>query len=71
MRAVGGAVSPATLVFEPSGPNAWNVAHTVTVTGVNDFVAERMVEENRASLLYVPKDRVEIEEILVAAAGAS
>jgi hypothetical protein len=35
-----GTVSPATLVFEPSGPNAWNVAHTVTVTGVNDFVAD-------------------------------
>jgi hypothetical protein len=30
-----------------------------------------MVEENRASLLYVPRDRVESEEILAAAAGAS
>lgn len=43
----------------------------VTAARVNDFIAERMVEENRASLLYVPKDRVEIEEVLVAAAGAS
>ena len=44
---------------------------TVTADKVNDFVAERMVEENRASLLYVPKDRVEVEETLAVAAGAS
>jgi predicted Zn-dependent peptidase len=44
---------------------------SVTPERVNDLIAERMVEENRASLLYVPKDRVESEEILAAAAGVS
>ena len=43
----------------------------VTASRVNNFIAERMVEQNRASLLYVPKDRVEVEEVLVAAADAS
>lgn len=43
----------------------------VTAAKVNDFIAERMGEENRASLLYVPKDRVEVEEVLAAAAGVS
>ncbi len=43
----------------------------VTTAKVNDFITERMVEENRASLLYVPKDRVEVEEILATAAGVS
>jgi zinc protease len=43
----------------------------VTAEKVNDLIAQRMVEENRASLLYVPRDRVESEEILAAAAGAS
>jgi zinc protease len=44
---------------------------SVTAERVNDLVAERMVDENRASLLYVPRERVESEEILAAAAGAS
>jgi zinc protease len=43
----------------------------VTAARVNDFIAERMGEDNRASLLYVPKDRVEVEEVLAAAAGVS
>jgi predicted Zn-dependent peptidase len=43
----------------------------VTPKRVNDFVAERMVDENRASLLYVPKSKVETEETLAAAAGVS
>ena len=43
----------------------------VTTAKVNDFITERMVEENRASLLYVPKDRVEVEEILTTATGVS
>lgn len=43
----------------------------VTAEKVNEFVAERMVEENRASLLYVPRDRVEVEETLAVAAGVS
>jgi zinc protease len=44
---------------------------SVTAKKVNDLIAQQMVEENRASLLYVPRDRVESEEILTAAAGAS
>jgi predicted Zn-dependent peptidase len=48
-----------------------NRYRAVTAKRVNDFVAERMVEENRASLLYVPKSKVESEEILAAAAGVS
>jgi predicted Zn-dependent peptidase len=43
---------------------------SVTVERVNDLIAERMVEGNRASLLYVPRERVESEEVL-AAAGAN
>ena len=43
----------------------------VTAAKVNDFIAERMGEDNRASLLYVPKERVEAEEVLAVAAGVS
>jgi predicted Zn-dependent peptidase len=43
----------------------------VTVKRVNDFVSERMIGENRASLLYVPKAKAESEEILAVAAGVS
>ncbi len=43
----------------------------VTATRVNDFVGQRMIEANRASLLYVPRNQVESEEILAAAAGAT
>lgn len=42
----------------------------VTAKRVNDFVEQRMIEKNRASLLYVPRNRVESEEILAAAVGA-
>ena len=43
----------------------------VTAAKVNEFITERMVEENRASLLYVPKDSVGVEEVLAAAASVS
>jgi hypothetical protein len=39
----------------------------VTVQHVNELVAERFGRDNRASLLYVPKDGVESEGILAAA----
>jgi zinc protease len=44
--------------------------HTVTVEEVNQFFAERFGENNRASLLYVPREGVESENVLAAAAGA-
>jgi hypothetical protein len=37
---------------------------------VNDLIAERFGENNRASLLYVPKEGVESEKLLAAAASA-
>lgn len=43
----------------------------VTTDMVNDFIIERCSDENRASLLYVPKEGVEAEGMLMAAAGAS
>jgi len=43
----------------------------VTVERVNRFVAERFGEDNRASLLYVPREGVESESMLAAAAGAT
>jgi zinc protease len=44
--------------------------HAVTVEEVNQFFAERFGENNRASLLYVPREGVESENVLAAAAGA-
>jgi predicted Zn-dependent peptidase len=41
----------------------------VTAERVNDFISERLGENNRASLLYVPKEGVESENVLAAAAG--
>lgn len=35
-----GSVSPTTLTFTPSGPNAWNVPRTVTITGLNDAIPD-------------------------------
>jgi zinc protease len=43
----------------------------VTVERVNKIVAERFGEDNRANLLYVPKESVESEGELIAAAGAA
>jgi zinc protease len=43
---------------------------SVTTQGVNELISERFGEDNRASLLYVPKEGVESESVLVAAAGA-
>jgi len=48
-----------------------NRYRAVTAKRVNDFVTERMGEKNRASLLYVPRSKVESEEILAVAAGVS
>jgi len=42
---------------------------SVTAGRVNDFISERLGEDNRASLLYVPKEGVETESVLAAAAG--
>jgi len=42
---------------------------SVTAEGVNDFISERFGENNRASLLYVPKEGVESENVLAVAAG--
>jgi len=41
----------------------------VTAERVNDLISERFGEDNRASLLYVPKEGVESEGIMAAAAG--
>jgi predicted Zn-dependent peptidase len=43
----------------------------VTVNRVNDVIAERFGEDNRASLLYVPREGVESEGILAAAVGTA
>jgi zinc protease len=42
---------------------------SVTAERVNDFISERFGENNRASLLYVPKEGVESENVLAVAAG--
>ncbi len=42
---------------------------SVTTERVNDLISERLGEDNRASLLYVPKEGVESESVLAAAAG--
>jgi len=43
----------------------------VTVQRVNELVSERFGENNRASLIYVPREGVESETMLAAAAGAN
>jgi zinc protease len=43
---------------------------SVTSRTVNEFIFERLGEDNRASLLYVPKEAVEAEHALTAAADA-
>jgi len=43
----------------------------VTVQSVNKLIAERFGEANRASLIYVPREGVETESMLAAAAGAT
>jgi zinc protease len=42
----------------------------VTEARVNELIAERFGEENRATLLYVPKEGVEAQGVLAAAVGA-
>lgn len=41
----------------------------VTAQRVNDLVSERFGEDNRASLLYLPKESIESESIMATAAG--
>jgi len=43
----------------------------VTVEDVNGFAASQLGENNRASLLYLPRESVESETLLAAAAGAT
>lgn len=43
----------------------------VTMDEVNNLISERFGEDNRASLLYVPREGVESEGILAAAAGTA
>jgi zinc protease len=47
-----------------------NRYRSVTAKQVNDLVGERFGENNRASLIYVPREGVESEDMLEAAAGA-
>jgi predicted Zn-dependent peptidase len=42
----------------------------VTAKKVNELVKERFGEDNRASLIYVPREGVETENLLAAAVGA-
>jgi zinc protease len=44
--------------------------HAVSADTVNALIAKRFGEDNRASLLYVPRDEVESEAALAVAAGA-
>ena len=43
---------------------------SVSTESVNDFISERLGEDNRASLIYVPKEGVESENVLAAAGRA-
>jgi len=43
----------------------------VTVDDVNEFASSQLGENNRASLLYLPRESVESETLLAAAAGAT
>jgi hypothetical protein len=42
----------------------------VTAQRVNELASERFGKDNRASLIYLPKEGVESEQALVTAAGA-
>ena len=42
----------------------------VTVERVNTFISERLGPENRASLMYVPREGIEVEQMLAAAVSA-
>ena len=41
--------------------------HGVTTRQVNDLISERFGENNRASLIYVPREGVESKGVLAAA----
>jgi predicted Zn-dependent peptidase len=41
----------------------------VTVEQVNRVISERFGDDNRANLIYIPKEGIESESALVAAAG--
>jgi predicted Zn-dependent peptidase len=43
--------------------------HSVTVGRVNEVISERLGEDNRANLIYVPREGVESEDVLAEAVG--
>jgi predicted Zn-dependent peptidase len=62
----------ATYFREPELINEQSAKYrSVTAADVNRFIKERCGENNRASLLYVPREGVEAEEALAAAAGTN
>ena len=62
----------ATYFREPDLINEQSAKYrSVTTADVNRFIKERLGEENRASLLYVPREGVEAEEVLAVTAGTN
>jgi predicted Zn-dependent peptidase len=62
----------ATYFREPELINEQSAKYrSVTTADVNRFIKERLGEENRASLLYVPREGVEAEEVLAVTAGTN
>jgi hypothetical protein len=41
----------------------------VTVARVNEVISERLGEDNRANLIYVPREGAESEDVLAEAVG--
>jgi predicted Zn-dependent peptidase len=62
----------ATYFREPELINEQSAKYrSVTAADVNRFIKDRFGEDNRASLLYVPREGVEAEEVMAAAAGTN
>jgi zinc protease len=62
----------ATYFREPELINEQSAKYRSVTTGdVNRFIEERCGENNRARLLYVPREAVEAEEVLAVAAGTN
>jgi zinc protease len=62
----------ATYFREPELINEQSAKYrSVTTADVNRFIKDRFGEDNRASLLYVPREGVEADEVLAAAAGTN
>jgi zinc protease len=62
----------ATYFREPELINEQSAKYrAVTATDVNRIIKERFGEDNRASLLYVPREEAEVEEVLAVAAGTN